>query len=179
MYNELEISDINVTSPRLRKPNIEDGEQSKYVVIKISVRNNSKNTYQVISSLRGLRYDSANRILLIMLSEPESDNNVPVYFKKLDPKIRVILPEETIILKVSVPLIINEIQLSEGSGLGLNILKLDISDLQQISCTISYDIYSVQSKSDDTVEKASALIEWSQNVKKTFEQKIPNELRYP
>ncbi len=171
MPDDLEIVDVQISPPKLAKPEKERGEQQQLVDIAITVKNHSsEKTYNVISSLRSLRYDSSTQTLFVGLSEPEPIPEIPVPHK-FPPKITPVLPGESVALKVSVPLVFKEIRPS--GGLAMNVETFDISDLEHINCIVSFSETEFRHVPSDSTERmVKKLRAWGKTIDKTFDRKI-------
>jgi len=184
---DLEIVDVQVSPPRLTEPDIERGERQEWVDIAINVRNRSaEKTLYTISSLRTLDYDPDTQTLLLGLSEPEPDPGFPQFHTFL-PELASVPPGESEALQVSVPLIINRITSVSESGVsgleselsGLNTEVIDISGLQRVSCTISYDETLFRPVTDGAPVEQQ-LHSWGKIVEKTIERALgPKKGEHP
>lgn len=168
---DLEIADVQISSPKIVKPEIKYIEQQQWVDIAITVENHSnEKTYYAISSLRSLRYDTSKRTLYVGLCEPKPIPKIQEPHK-FPPKLTPVLAGQSAVLKVSIPLVFKEI--SPSDGLAMNIETFDISDLEHINCKISFSETKFGYANSDSAEQMiKKLRTCGKTIDKMFDRKI-------
>lgn len=175
MPDNIEIMEVQISQPRIVKvSNIDHEEQQSWIDIAISVKNQSlSKTLHAISKPRILRYDPDTQTLLVGFSEPEPSTDIK-YIHKFPPELIPILPSETKVLNVSVPMVIKDIRPS--GRLTPDIVVTDVSNLKQIACRVSYSDTPFRAVlSESSVDMSRKLNQWGNTVEKTFKKTIPTD----
>ena len=175
----LEVTDVQISEPRLLDPDVERGEQPSVVDISVVVRNlTTEKTLHAISDLRFLRYDPPTKTLFVSLRVPEPDPEIPT-IHTFPPEVTPILPGETKALEVTVPVVIKDIQPSDQ--LAPNIVTHDISELEHVTSRVSYDETPFNATPTETgVEMVERIMqEWGETVEETFDRTLPSRQTPP
>ena len=169
MAEQLEILDVRIGAPRAAKFTA----TQQRLDVAIEVRNNSKSTLHVISSVRSLDFDPATQTLSVGLSEPEPQREIkPLQF--LEPHTVTVAPRQTATLEVSVPLVIRKVVPSSKMGLGLE--NLDVSGVQNVKCQIAFSSKPFYPKSADSAEHMfRELRAWGTKTEKTLPRTVSSD----
>src|SRR5215213_5089343 len=129
LSNDLEIVELQASPPQLAEADWSTGEREAWVDLAITVVNHSSDTtYYAVVTPRSLNYDAVNGRLEVGLAQPEPTDGVLSSHVVL-PELETILPGETKVLHVLVPLQIKRLAFGPGSGLRVDVL--DISDVKE------------------------------------------------
>ena len=161
MAEQLEIMDVRVGAPRASRSN----PNQQRLDVAIDVRNNSNSTLHAITSVRSLDYDPSTQTLYVGLSEPEPQPGFkPSNF--VAPHTKAVAPRETETIEVSVPTLINKV--IPSSGLSLNVEKLDLTGVRNVTCEVAFATTPFYPKKSDAPEVMSRQLHtWGQRSRKT------------
>jgi len=147
-------------------------KENQQAEIQITVKNLSRTkNYNVFSSRRRIFYDSNTHTLVIGLSDNEKAyerilkqttsvrESRHIISEETFPTILTLLPGESRILKVNLPLIIKRIFVNPVNPFIVE--SSDISDLKKIECIVSYDSASPYKKSKKELRNFRPFESWN------------------
>lgn len=137
MAGGLTISNVELSGRRRGLPHPMDGHRDIWFDVTITVRNTSETPLHVISELRGLSFDAAQRVLTLRLAEAKPGpvtKNAPT-FTLPTPATVTVKPhgEATIIVKI--PAILKELRRVPGEAFTME--DTDIRAMTTIRCEIA------------------------------------------
>lgn len=131
MAEQLQVLDVRIGAPR--ESSFTATQQR--LDIAIDLRNTSKSSLHIISSVRSLDYDPATRTLFVGLCEPPGQTDVTPH-QFVMPHTSVIQPKQAATIKVSVPQVIRKVV--PANQLGLAVEELDVAGVEHVRVEVAY-----------------------------------------
>lgn len=137
MAESLSISNVELSGRRRGLPSPMDGHRDIWFDVTITVANPGPNPLHVISELRSISYDAAQRVLTLRLAEaaPGPQREDAPTFTLPTPHTVTVKPHGEATITVKIPAILKE--LSQVPGQPLALAQTDIRDMQTIRCEIA------------------------------------------
>lgn len=137
MASTLTITDIALSGRRRGLPHPMDGRRDIWFDVTVTVENPGPKPLHVISELRGLSYDAAQRVLTLRLAEVKPGpvaEGAPI-FTLPTPATVTVVPGATAKLTVPVPAILKELRQVPGEP--FSTVETDLRAMRTIRCEVA------------------------------------------
>lgn len=134
---ELAIREIALSGRRRGLPAPMDGHRDIWFDVTVTVENPGREPLHVVSELRGISYDAAQRVLTLRLAEAPPgprDADAPT-FTLPTPATVTVPPGGTAEIKVAIPAILKELQPVPGEP--FRIAETDLRGMRTIRCEVA------------------------------------------
>jgi hypothetical protein len=137
MASKLSIKDIALSARRRGLPSPMDGHRDIWFDVTVTVENPGTTPLHVISELRGITYDAAQRVLTLRLAEAKpgpARDDAPT-FTLPTPATVTVKPHSEAKINVKIPAILKELR--QVPGQPFEITQTDIRAMDAIRCEIT------------------------------------------
>lgn len=137
MASKLSIKDIALSARRRGLPSPMDGHRDIWFDVTVTVENPGTTPLHVISELRGITYDAAQRVLTLSLAEamPGPARDDAPTFTLPTPATVTVKPHSEAKINVKIPAILKELR--QVPGQPFEITQTDIRAMDAIRCEIT------------------------------------------